>query len=68
MSSMMSGRVRLNRSLQPSQLFRMIGELRAAKVALFELMRLDHRPHRTVEHEDPREQQLLEAGDGGCGC
>jgi hypothetical protein len=49
------------------QLFRVIGELRAAKVGLFQLMLLDHRPHRAVEHEDPREQQFLEAGDCGGG-
>ena len=50
------------------ELLRVVGELRAAKVALFELVRLDHRPHRAVEHEDASEQQLLEAGDRGGGC
>ena len=64
---MMSGPREAQEVVAALQLFRVIGELRAAKVGLFELMGLNHRPHRPVEHEDPREQQFLEAGDCGGG-
>jgi hypothetical protein len=39
----------------------MIAETLAAVIGLVELVALDHRPHRAVEHENARRQQRMEA-------
>ena len=60
---MTSGRVSTSRSLLPLQIARVIGEPLAAEIRLGQLVALNHRAHRAVEHEDTaveRRSQFLE--------
>ena len=49
------------------QVARVVGEARAAIVVLGEAVLLDHRAHRTVEHEDSLAEQGREEARGGSG-
>ena len=50
-----------------AQIARVIAEAIAAEVRLAEAARLDHRPHRAVDHEDPLGEDRLERVAGAFG-
>ncbi len=43
----------------------MLGELLAAKVALIEVVRMDHRAHRPIEDENPLGEKAFKHLGGG---
>ncbi len=49
------------------QVVREVGKARAAIVGFVELVRLDHRPHRAVKHEDTLGKQGIQQGKTGHG-
>ena len=48
-----------------AQVARVVAEPLAAVVGLGQLVGLDERAHRAVEHEDPRPEQVVRGGRGG---